>query len=46
MSTRFDIIIIGSGAGSGTLALKLAAPGKRILTCSLRVAEHLFKRLR
>jgi choline dehydrogenase-like flavoprotein len=31
MSNRFDIIIIGSGAGGGTLALKLAASGKRIL---------------
>ena len=28
---RFDIIIIGSGAGGGTLALKLAPSGKRIL---------------
>ena len=27
----YDIIIIGSGAGGGTLALKLAASGKRIL---------------
>jgi len=31
MSRRFDIIIIGSGAGGGTLALKLAASGRRIL---------------
>jgi choline dehydrogenase-like flavoprotein len=32
MSTdRYDIIIIGSGAGGGTLALKLAPSGKRIL---------------
>ena len=31
MSTSFDVIIIGSGAGDGTLALKLAASGKRIL---------------
>ena len=31
MSRRFDVIIIGSGAGGGTLALKLAASGKRIL---------------
>jgi choline dehydrogenase-like flavoprotein len=31
MSNNFDIIIIGSGAGGGTLALKLAASGKRIL---------------
>jgi choline dehydrogenase-like flavoprotein len=31
MSSRFDVIIIGSGAGGGTLAFKLAASGKRIL---------------
>jgi choline dehydrogenase-like flavoprotein len=31
MSRRFDIIIIGSGAGGGTLALKLATSGRRIL---------------
>lgn len=29
--THFDFIIIGSGAGGGTLALKLAPSGKRIL---------------
>lgn len=29
--TRYDVIIIGTGAGGGTLALKLAASGKRIL---------------
>ena len=28
---RFDVIIIGSGAGGGTLALRLAPSGKRIL---------------
>jgi choline dehydrogenase-like flavoprotein len=28
---RYDVIIIGSGPGGGTLALKLAATGKRIL---------------
>ncbi|MGH8745842.1 MAG: NAD(P)-binding protein, partial [Burkholderiales bacterium] len=28
---RYDFIIIGSGAGGGTLALKLAPSGKRIL---------------
>ena len=28
---EYDIIIIGSGAGGGTLALKLAPSGKRIL---------------
>ena len=32
MSTQhYDVIIIGSGAGGGTLALKLAPSGKRIL---------------
>jgi choline dehydrogenase-like flavoprotein len=30
-SAHFDFIIIGSGAGGGTLALKLAPSGKRIL---------------
>jgi len=31
MNTKYDIIIIGSGAGGGTLAYKLAASGKKIL---------------
>src|SRR5690242_21227150 len=30
-SNHYDVIIIGSGAGGGTLALKLAPSGKRIL---------------
>jgi choline dehydrogenase-like flavoprotein len=30
-STQFDIVIIGSGAGGGTLAYRLAPSGKRIL---------------
>lgn len=30
-ANHFDVIIIGSGAGGGTLALKLAPSGKRIL---------------
>jgi choline dehydrogenase-like flavoprotein len=29
--SRYDVIIIGSGAGGGTLAYKLAASGKKIL---------------
>jgi choline dehydrogenase-like flavoprotein len=29
--TRYDVIIIGTGAGGGTLALRLASTGKRIL---------------
>jgi len=29
--THYDVIIIGSGAGGGTLAYALAASGKRIL---------------
>jgi len=31
MSDHFDVIIIGSGAGGGTLAYRLAPSGKRIL---------------
>jgi choline dehydrogenase-like flavoprotein len=31
MNTRYDVIIIGSGAGGGTLAYRLAPTGKRIL---------------
>jgi choline dehydrogenase-like flavoprotein len=31
MSTHYDVIIIGSGAGGGTLAHRLAPTGKRIL---------------
>jgi choline dehydrogenase-like flavoprotein len=31
MATRYDVIIIGSGAGGGTLAHHLAPSGKRIL---------------
>lgn len=31
MRDRFDVIIIGTGAGGGTLAYRLAASGKRIL---------------
>ena len=30
---HYDVIIIGSGAGGGTLAYKLALSGKRILLC-------------
>ncbi len=31
METRYDVIIIGTGAGGGTLAHRLAPSGKRIL---------------
>ena len=31
MAERFDVIVIGSGAGGGTVAHTLAAGGKRIL---------------
>jgi choline dehydrogenase-like flavoprotein len=39
MATHFDIIIVGSGAGGGTLAQKLAETGKSILI--LERGEHL-----
>jgi choline dehydrogenase-like flavoprotein len=29
---HYDVVIIGTGAGGGTLAWKLAPSGKRILT--------------
>ena len=31
MTDHYDVVIIGSGAGGGTLAWKLAPTGKRIL---------------
>ena len=31
MTERFDVVIIGTGAGGGTLARHLAPSGKRIL---------------
>ncbi len=31
MSDHYDVVIIGSGAGGGTLAHRLAPSGKRIL---------------
>ncbi len=39
MTDRYDIIIIGSGAGGGTLAQRLAPTGKKILI--LERGEHL-----
>jgi hypothetical protein len=39
MNEHFDVIIIGSGASGGTLALKLAPSGKRILI--LERGDHL-----
>ena len=37
MNEYFDVIIIGSGAGGGTLALKLAGSGKSILASAFLV---------
>src|SRR6218665_1201808 len=39
MTSRFDVVIIGSGAGGATLAQRLAPPGKSILI--LERGEHL-----
>jgi choline dehydrogenase-like flavoprotein len=46
----YDVIIVGTGAGGGTLAHRLAPTGKRILllergTYALRVGDHLRARL-
>ena len=38
MTDRYDVIIIGSGAGGGTLAQRLAPTGKKILI--LERGEH------
>lgn len=39
-STRYDIIIIGTGSGGGTLAYRLAPSGKKIfLRVSRRMSE-------
>ena len=35
MNKNYDIIIIGSGAGGGTLAYKLAPSGRKILILEL-----------
>jgi choline dehydrogenase-like flavoprotein len=53
MRERFDVIIIGTGAGGGTLAHTLAPSGKRIrllergnfLPREIRVGEHLPERM-
>ena len=39
MPNKYDIIIIGSGAGGGTMALELAKTGKKILI--IERGEHL-----
>ncbi len=50
----YDVIIVGTGAGGGTLARHLAPSGTRILLLnpaltamanSLRVGDHLLERL-
>ena len=38
MAAHFDVIIVGSGAGGGTLAQRLAPTGKSILI--LERGEH------
>ena len=52
MTMTYDIIMVGSGAGGGTLALKLAPSGKhllldeeprRCLRRPIRLKEHILK---
>ena len=50
MTEHCDVIIVGSGAGGGTLAHPLARSGKRILLLErgdflTRVGEHLLSRM-
>jgi 2-polyprenyl-6-methoxyphenol hydroxylase-like FAD-dependent oxidoreductase len=40
VTEHYDVIIVGSGAGGGTLAHTLAPSGKRI-----RIGEHLLGRM-
>ena len=39
MTDHYDVIIIGTGAGGGTLAYKLAGSGKRILNLSAGIGH-------
>jgi len=50
VTEHYDVIIVGSGAGDGTLAHTLARSGKRILLLErgdflTRVGEHLLSRM-
>ena len=42
MDQRFDVIIVGSGAGGGTLARHLAPSGKSILALVISRAVNVF----
>ena len=44
---HYDVVIIGTGAGGGTIANVLAKAGKRILLLERgdRVGEHLLERM-
>lgn len=46
MSEHYDIIIIGTGAGGGTLAHRLAPSGKKILVLERGELETKFMKLR
>ena len=45
MSDHFDVIIIGTGAGGGTLLHTLAPSGRRILVLDQRQQEMLERRI-
>ncbi|HEY6311284.1 MAG TPA: hypothetical protein VIY52_10835 [Streptosporangiaceae bacterium] len=44
MTDHYDVVIVGTGAGGGTLANVLAQAGKRIMANAIRVGEHLLER--
>ncbi len=50
VTEHYDVIIVGSGAGGGTLAHTLAPSGKQIpaltaMANAIRVGEHLIGRM-
>jgi choline dehydrogenase-like flavoprotein len=42
---HYDVIIVGSGAGGGSLAYRLAPAGKRVLALRVRVGDTIRERI-
>jgi len=43
---HYDVVVIGTGAGGGTLGHRLAVPSLTAIANALRVGDHLLERLR